>query len=276
MAGTPPTEFSSMMRGHIVVALVALLAGLAQDLPSSPVQDSQQRTAPTLSGAAIVGDSAYIALTAQNRLMKENQQNLLETVYWSLGTLVVIAGLLMGFSWYTNFRVYERDKLVLKQDLQAMLVEEINKRFVSISETYSGLQKEIGERAVIHEKRIAEIGAQEAKLVQSRLDSAIESQRHEIGKLRLDVLEHEADNWLARKVPNNELRAMIRTIRIAQEIDYDFFVARSLDRIKGCMQRGANPNADLASELVSMLDGLPSKYSSDVEAIKAALLDSRR
>jgi hypothetical protein len=47
----------------------------------------------------------------------ELSTRLLNTVYWSLGTLATVTALLIGFGWFANFRVYERDKGAMRTEL---------------------------------------------------------------------------------------------------------------------------------------------------------------
>ena len=47
----------------------------------------------------------------------ELSTRLLNTVYCSLGTLANVTALLIGFGWFANFRVYERDKGAMRTEL---------------------------------------------------------------------------------------------------------------------------------------------------------------
>jgi hypothetical protein len=49
------------------------------------------------------------------------QSDLLSTVYWSLGVVVGIVALLVGYNWFTNFKIYEREKASLLEELKTQL-----------------------------------------------------------------------------------------------------------------------------------------------------------
>lgn len=59
-------------------------------------------------------------LKLQNTMIRDYQDRMSNTVYWALGVVAGIFTLLMGYSVFTNFRLYEQDKIKLKEDLQAL------------------------------------------------------------------------------------------------------------------------------------------------------------
>lgn len=60
-------------------------------------------------------------LENQIQLQREFQSAILDTVYWSLGGVFVAVGLLLGFGWFANFKVYDRDKQALQSDIDTRL-----------------------------------------------------------------------------------------------------------------------------------------------------------
>jgi len=54
-------------------------------------------------------------LNAQLELMRQYDQRIIATVYWSLGSFITMIVVLVGFSWFTNFKVYERDRDALRE-----------------------------------------------------------------------------------------------------------------------------------------------------------------
>ena len=64
-------------------------------------------------------------LEAQLKVMREYDARLLHTVYWSLTTVATLTLVLVGFGWFVNFRVYERDKASLLHELNVLVRENL-------------------------------------------------------------------------------------------------------------------------------------------------------
>src|SRR5207244_5850659 len=98
------------MQSLVVAILVALVVELtpAQTPSVSPIATS------TASGFPNAVDQV-LQLTGQL------DQRLLTTVYWCLGTLVTVFLVLIGYNWFVNFRVHERDFRELKNDISTRL-----------------------------------------------------------------------------------------------------------------------------------------------------------
>lgn len=67
------------------------------------------------------------ALQEEVKTYKEFTQHILATVYFALGTLGIVFAALVGYSWYQNFRVYERDKEAMESSLRAAMTAELSK-----------------------------------------------------------------------------------------------------------------------------------------------------
>jgi hypothetical protein len=50
------------------------------------------------------------ALLLQVEEMRRANQSMLSTVHWTLGTVAAIAALLVGYSWFVNFRISTEEK----------------------------------------------------------------------------------------------------------------------------------------------------------------------
>lgn len=93
--------------------------------------NSNVNKAPTKVEDQITSDSKLIrALEAQleqmkakNQLLKEYQSSLLDTVYWSLSFLGGITVLLIGYGWWSNSKIHEKDKQEIKQEISSLVKE---------------------------------------------------------------------------------------------------------------------------------------------------------
>jgi hypothetical protein len=87
----------------VMVATLTLEITLAQAPSISPITTS---TPPLTTSANSL--EHVVELTGQL------DQRLLTTVYWCLGTLVTVFLILIGYNWFVNFRIHERDFRELK------------------------------------------------------------------------------------------------------------------------------------------------------------------
>jgi hypothetical protein len=60
-------------------------------------------------------------LKQQNADLKGFQSDVLLTMWSAFGALVVLTLALVGFGWFANFRMYERDKELLRKDLEGVV-----------------------------------------------------------------------------------------------------------------------------------------------------------
>ncbi|KKL01516.1 hypothetical protein SD53_09670 [Rheinheimera mesophila] len=79
---------------------------------------------------ADVNNKVVIELKAQlqemkirNDLLENYQSSLLSTVHWSLSFMGGIALLLIGYGWWSNSKIHEKDKQQLKQEIATLLGE---------------------------------------------------------------------------------------------------------------------------------------------------------
>lgn len=223
------------------------------------------------------GDSAatVASLQSQIEVLREYHGHLLATVYWSLATVGGLTVVLLGFGWYVNLRVYDRDKRALIQELKGAMAEENAALKQGLEEGARKFASSVEERLRVRERQVAEAGEAAASVVHAKLAGDNRRIQQEILELRFVITEMEADSWRAKKVHSNELRALLKMVATAQSLQYDFWVSGALDRMLICFQNGARPDAQLASELLATLGRLPAEQIGAVEEIRSALKTSR-
>lgn len=82
-------------------------------------------------------------LEAQLQTMKDFQSSVLDTVYWALGGVFVALGVLGGFGWMANFKIYERDKASLRAELLAEVSKTTSEQAKNFADLSTNLNKKL-------------------------------------------------------------------------------------------------------------------------------------
>ena len=221
----------------VIVATLTLEVTLAQAPSISPITTST----PLLTTSASSLDHV-VELTGQL------DQRLLTTVYWCLGTLVTVFLILIGYNWFVNFRIHERDFRELKNDISTGLDAAVIKVETAAKAAGEEVKTELRKNAESY------INSKTAQIAQT-----IQDLRGQVAELQAESVEREVDKWLAEKVYNNALRYHVRYLRLVRNEDWR--VQRGLDRMERILrtmireQPGRRPNADDIAELSRFLEG---------------------
>lgn len=132
-----------LARASILAATVAILFTIAsvshaQPEPATPTA-SEPAPLPAAAGPVIstVSDTTSArnevaaakqqvkVLEAQLETIRQFQSSVLDTIYWALGGVFLLLGVIVGVGWWSNFKVYERDK----ESMRDALLAEITLKF---------------------------------------------------------------------------------------------------------------------------------------------------
>jgi hypothetical protein len=211
--------------------------------------------------------SDTVALTSelktQNALLKDYHQHLLATVYYSLGGLVTIAILLVGFGWYSNFRIYDRDKQALSDELHKKL-QEYEQALLSAYET----------RAAELVRQQEALFAPREKRLNERINQALQEPLQRIAWLEYSLAEMKLKEWKRKGVAENEIRESLEMLKAASELDDSFFIGRCLDYINDALNRARRLEGSYIQYILESLKRLPETFKPQADALQRRLLSS--
>ena len=207
-------------------------------------------------------------LKNQISLMREFNQHILSTVYWSLGTIVLIAILLVGFSWFTNYRMYERELAALRQELIGFL----DKQMSAFSSDFN--QKSIDNFKDISGRSIEAVQSATTKIV-TPLQTKIDECTKDISELRFEALRSEVHYWEFRGVEGNQLTYYITMLRAAIKMNSQIKIAECLEAIGKLLEVGAPIFHAIIPEIIELINTLDPKFSAHAEAVRNAIKKSK-
>lgn len=198
-------------------------------------------------------------LRAQLQYTRDFQDSLLSTVYWALGGTFVLAGLLLGFGWLANFKVYERDKAAMRSELEALLITRV-----------SEITVEVGTRL----GQIPELIAEDVKVASANNERAAKASLEDVSNriFALELLR------LKERMESNESDSMALTDalhvmelcsrRLPDELpNVMHFMLKKIDK-------GGKLTASEITRLNRVLDKLPAHYGTLNEKLRAKLIAS--
>jgi len=214
----------------------------------------------TLAQAPSISPSTAPALSLNNpqnsldhvvELTGQLDQRLLTTVYWCLGTLIAVFLILIGYNWFVNFRMHERDFRELRKEISTRLDAAVDKI-------------EAAAKAATQELK-TELRKSTESYVDSKtagVKSAIDSLRTDVGRLEAADMEREVDRWFSEKVYSNALFCHAGYLRKIRKVGYDWEVQRGLDKMETILKvmirekPGRRPDADQIGQLSQLLDAV--------------------
>jgi len=183
---------------------------------------------------ATVGDKEreLILLREQNKLFKDFQSLQQTTVYWSLTGVFGLVMILVGASFYTNFRFYEKDKENLKVELDTKL-----ENFGSIINAQMLDQRREADQSVernsqrIQDIMLAQLSEVRASLdairleissefkgvseSQTKFESELRSVRKSLSDAEIELRKVELEFWDAQDIPDNMMITLCQALKAA-------------------------------------------------------------
>ncbi|WP_339466238.1 hypothetical protein [Pseudomonas lurida] len=238
-------------------------------------------------------ESELLLLKDQNKLIREFQSSQQTTVLWALGSVLSFVLVVMGLSYFTNFKFYEQDKDRIKTDFESRLASyraemnlqlEESKRDVSVILDESN--KVILDRVLL---QLAEVRAT-TESIRSELISEIKVVKGSVAKFKedlnavdmklanaeMELREVEMVVWKLDDVPENMLISLGQGLQAAAVAGNKFGVSRLLEKIlevidKHFLEAGQSIEQDTVDMLNNDLDFARSMKVTGVSRVKKAL-----
>lgn len=187
------------------LTLVALILAFFQIVSSGAETTSATEATTVAVFDSKATDAAKIAaLESEVQVFREFTENFLSTVYFSLGTVIVVLFAMVGFGWYQNSRSYERDKEALRQQLEAALNAALINRFeeleTSMTDRFAKFDSSITKALSSFQKRVCDVDLSIAtelfrathsqKTPETDLMVLLGSVQHAIGRARPECINH--------------------------------------------------------------------------------------
>ena len=277
------------MRAVLGMLLVGMLAAIPFTSSARPQLPSPTRSAAKQDAGAVrvapteaVGvnrsaeDESVEVQLLRARLDDETRNNsaILQTVYWSLGVLVALALALIGFGWFANFRVYERDKAALAESLRGDLKSGLSSAEASLTSRFEDLRKtlsEATERARIESREEIRSSVNERT---SGIDRRLKSITDAVTELRLDHELDRAELLFSQGYHGNGFTSYANALVIAEQLGRDYQVNSILSQIEKQIRNIREVYPSDVMKLSSVLRSLKTADPIQVERLSSVLRDA--
>jgi len=248
----------------LLAALLVLFAATspAQQpaLPASAAHPAQTQLQPAAAEVAV--------LKAQLATMQSFTDGLLATVHWSLGGVVVVAGLLVGFGWFSTLRLHDREIAALRNELAASLSAQSRATREALEAAATTKLDELTKSAKEDLSRTSEEKIDALKASLSHLAATLENLQT---RTSFAAFQSEAWYWEVRGIRGNELTQYINILGLAVHESNSLRISQSLKRIEELLTAGTQVMPATITGIVKLLDSLPPEQSIHAEALRTAL-----
>lgn len=253
------------MKKTIYMAFLIFVLMLSWSASAAP------ETSQPLQQSLLAAQDEVKQLKTQLAVVQSYQDKFLSTVYWSLGALATIAALLVGFSWFANFRIYERDKTALRQELHSEVEDELRNLRRLVEDHLNNSTKALTDQ-IIKQCHATVEPLQNEMLANER------ALFRGLAELELELREIEHAKWKEKRIYLNALRASRKMLDISLYTENPHAIARALDSIQddlGSMFKtghvGPIPDAADVRNIFMTLDKVGAEHLILISSIKDML-----
>jgi hypothetical protein len=245
----------------LIICVFVCLVFVAKAVKTTPTANLPSQTV-----AATPAPDASAIVRAELAAVKDYDQRLLSTVYWSLSGVFLLVVLIGGVNWFTNYRLYERERDSLRQTLKLDAQEEAIKLRSLVEQLQSQLRGEaeqLRKRVVAFETNMNELLSEREKRLKGVMEASVKSAKedleHEVANAELANSETRAAFYSAANDPWEVLRAWLDNLQALEKLDWldEHFMGKPLNAIEACLQKDFAVGYQTHTELKRILQRGP-------------------
>lgn len=270
------------IRAVVPVFLMAVSALLIAAEPTAPVQDEPPNTAPVTSTPIAAPDERAIQLQEQLLVMKARleselafQSDVLSTVYFSLSIVAGLAIVLIGYNWFTNYRIYQREKETLKRelatDLSSQALEERRRTDAELSQIRAELTeaaKACNEHATAASRVERETAVSE---LTKKIDALKASSERKDRSLSIRLARAAVQTYIGDKDYTMAATYGIRLLEEALATETDVYVETALRILEECIDNEGFFTQSEKERLAQFLKDVPTDLRDSAEGLEKKL-----
>lgn len=213
-----------------------------------------------------------LLIKEQNRLIKDFQSSQQATVYWALSGIFAFVVVLMGLSYFTNFKFYQQDKDRIKADFESRLMSYSADMNLQLEESKRDVDKVVERNnQLIQDRNLLQLSEMRVfvESVRSELITEIKSIKNSFASFEGDLKsvgrklaiaevewrEVEMGVWELKKVPVNMLISLGQALCAAAECESKVDAIRVIKKMQNVVdEKFLKANLSIDREILDMLN----------------------
>ncbi|MER2103594.1 MAG: hypothetical protein ABS999_17070 [Pseudomonas atacamensis] len=226
-------------------------------------------------------------LKAQNKLIRDYQGSMSDTVFWALTLITGIFAILISYSLFTNLRFYDQDKARLKSELESTINKFKSDLLVKFEQDKNDLEKSFETRNEANMKIVLDQGAEGRGRVdairtelQEKIDLIlVKIEIHDkkfaaiskrASQIEYEIRAVEEHVWELKDIPDCILLTQFQGLRASKDADYEYATGSVLKRMAETLEKHyIKKNRVLKPDMITRIEeSLVSVNDPDIQTIQ--------
>jgi len=262
----------------VIVGLVSIATFVAKAQKVSKEIGAQEQSAQVASAPTSTDLSTIVLLRTQIEVMQKYDDRLLSVVYWSFSGVFLLVILVGGINWFTNYRLYERERDTLRRDVLAAStrsIESLNALFERLKEDdFRRLDEEFKKQNDAMHAAVSDA----SKSVRAQVKEDIESLKGRMSEVQMRSLYKQAETYEAVQKPYHAFQTWIEYLEVVKTrglLGFEPLVGPTFQKLSVLLKEGFSVPFDLHVKAVKLINEAPESLAGQLAALRA-LLDAAR